>query len=74
MVHVGPGACGLPLDDVDLHVFDLDPYEEEVDLANNHVFQMVPGSGGPQKQGRNLSGEVGGVSRSPLKHALLKST
>lgn len=34
-------ACGLPLDDGHLHVLDLDADEEEVDLAHDHVLQVV---------------------------------
>jgi hypothetical protein len=33
----------FPLDDGDLHVLDLDADQQEVDLADNHVFQVVPG-------------------------------
>ena len=42
MVDVGPRARGFPLDDVDLHVLDLDSHQEEVDLAYDHVFQVIP--------------------------------
>lgn len=38
VVHVGPRARGLPLDDVYLHVLDLDPHQQEVDLPHNHIF------------------------------------
>lgn len=38
VVHVGPRARRLPLDDVDLHVLDLDPHQQEVDFPHNHVF------------------------------------
>ena len=33
--------CRLSLDDRDLHVLDLDPHQQEVDLANDHVLQVV---------------------------------
>ena len=42
MVDVWPRARGFPLDDVDLHVPDLDSHQEEVDLAYDHVFQVIP--------------------------------
>jgi hypothetical protein len=43
VIHVGAGPSRLPLDDCELHVFDLDPNEQEVDLANNHILQVVLG-------------------------------
>ena len=42
MVHVGARAGCLPLDDVDLHVLDLDPHQQEVDLPHDDVLQVVP--------------------------------
>lgn len=42
VVDARPRARRLPLDDVDLHVLDLDPHQEEVDLSHDHVLQVVP--------------------------------
>lgn len=42
MVHIGARARRLPLDNVDLHVLDFDPHQQEVDLPHNDVFQVVP--------------------------------
>lgn len=42
VVDARPGARRLSLDDVDLHVLDLDPHEEEVDFPHDDVFQVVP--------------------------------
>ena len=39
---VGSRPRGLSFYDGHLHVLDLDPHQEEVDLADNHVFQVVP--------------------------------
>lgn len=36
-------ARGLPPDDGKLHVLDLDAHKQEVDLAEDHVLQVVPG-------------------------------
>ena len=41
----GRPSC-LSADDGQLHVLDLDAYEQEVDLADNDVLQMVPVSTG----------------------------
>ncbi len=38
VVGVGSRPGGLPLDDGNLHVFDLDPHQQEVDLSHNHVL------------------------------------
>ena len=38
MVGVGAGTRGFPLDDGDLHVLDLDPHQQEVDLTDYHVL------------------------------------
>ncbi len=35
-------ACGLPPDDGKLHVLDLDAHKQEVDLAEDHVLEVVP--------------------------------
>ena len=43
VVQVGRGARRFPPHDRELDVFDLDPDEEEVDFANDDVFQVVPG-------------------------------
>lgn len=53
VVDVWPHAGGLPLDDVDLHVPDLDPHQQKVDLAYDHVFQVV--SAPNQRRGRQTS-------------------
>lgn len=42
VVDARPGARRLPLDDVDLHVLDLDPHEKEVDFPHDDVLQVVP--------------------------------
>ena len=34
-------ACHLLLDELQLHVLDLDPDQQEVDLPNNHVLEVV---------------------------------
>ena len=41
MVGVGPGPRSLPLDNGNLHVLDLDPHQQEVDLPHNHVLQSI---------------------------------
>jgi hypothetical protein len=38
VVGVGSRPGGLPLDDGNLHVFYLDPHQQEVDLSHNHVL------------------------------------
>lgn len=38
VVHIGPCPRCLPLDDVYLHVLDLDPHQQEVNLPHNHIF------------------------------------
>ena len=40
---VWPRPRRLPLDDGDLHVLDLDPDQEEVDLADDDVLKVVSG-------------------------------
>ena len=35
-------AGGLATDDGELHVLDLYPHQQEVDLAQHHVLQVVP--------------------------------
>lgn len=45
VVDARTGARRLPLDDVDLHVLDLNPDEQEIDFPHNDVFQMVPDGG-----------------------------
>ena len=45
---IWPGSGGLPLDDGDLHVLDLDADQQEVDLTNDHVFQVIPNHKQPQ--------------------------
>lgn len=42
MVDAWSGARRLSLDDVDLHVLDLNPHKQEVDFPHNDIFQMVP--------------------------------
>lgn len=32
----GPGCLLAP--DLNLHVFELDPYQQEIDLANHHIL------------------------------------
>lgn len=41
VVDTRPGARRLSLDDVYLHVLNLDPHEKEVDLPHDDVFQVV---------------------------------
>ena len=43
VVLVGRGAGGFAADDGELHVLDLDADEEKVDLADNHVLEVVLG-------------------------------
>lgn len=38
MVDVGPCSSGFSLNDVDLHVFDLDPDKQEIDFPYDHIF------------------------------------
>lgn len=38
MIYVGSGPCCFSLDDIYLHVFDLDSHQQEVDLPDNHIF------------------------------------
>ena len=40
---VRPASCRLSLYDRNLHVLDLDPDQEEIDLADNHVLQVIFG-------------------------------
>ena len=42
MIHTRAGARCLTLDDVDLHVLNLNPHQQEIDFPHNHIFQMVP--------------------------------
>lgn len=42
VVDVWPRAGGLALDDVNLHMFDLNPHQQEVNLPYNHIFKMIP--------------------------------
>ncbi len=42
MKSVRAGSGGLPLDDGDFHVLDLDADQQEVDLAHDHIFQVIP--------------------------------
>lgn len=42
VVHTRTGAGCLTFDDVDLHVFYLNPHQQEVDLAHDDIFEMVP--------------------------------
>lgn len=42
VVLVGWCAGRFTTDDGEFHVFDLDAHEEEVDLADDDVFQVVP--------------------------------
>ena len=44
VILVGWGARCLAADDGELHVLDLDAHEEEVDLADYHVFKVVSAS------------------------------
>lgn len=34
-------ACYLLLDELQLHVLDFDPDQQEVDLSNNHILKVV---------------------------------
>lgn len=42
MVDTRTSACCLPFDDINLHVLDLNPDEQEIDFPHNDIFQMVP--------------------------------
>jgi hypothetical protein len=42
MKSVRAGSGGLPLDDGDFHVLDLDADQQEIDLAHDHIFQVIP--------------------------------
>lgn len=42
MVHARTRARCLPFDDINLHVLDLNPDEQEIDFPHNDIFQMVP--------------------------------
>lgn len=42
MVHTRTGASCLPFDDVNLHVLDFNPHQQEVDFTHNDIFQVVP--------------------------------
>lgn len=42
VVDARTGACRLPFDDINLHVLDLNPDEQEIDFPHNDIFQMVP--------------------------------
>lgn len=42
MVHARTRARRLPLDDVNLHVLDLNPHQQEIDFPHNDIFEMVP--------------------------------
>ena len=44
VVDVGSCAGCLSLDDVNLHVFDLNPHQQEVNLPYNHIFEVIPAS------------------------------
>lgn len=37
-------ASGFSPNDGQLHVLDLDPHEEEVNLADDNVLEVVPGA------------------------------
>lgn len=41
MVDTWPSACCLPFDYVNLHVFNLNPHQEEIYFSNYYIFQMV---------------------------------
>lgn len=53
------GSRRLSSDDTQLHVFDLDPNQEEVDLADDDILQVIPARRGDDGQG------VRSTSRSP---------
>ncbi len=38
VIDIWPCASSLPLDDVNLHMFDLNPHKQEVNLPYNHIF------------------------------------
>ena len=38
VVDIGSCASCLPLDDINLHVSDLNPHQQEVNLAYDHIF------------------------------------
>lgn len=42
MIYAWASACGLTFDDVNLHVLDLNPYQQEIDFPHYDIFQMVP--------------------------------
>ena len=44
VVHVRTCAGCLPLDDVNLHMFDLNPHQQKVNLPYNHIFKVIPAS------------------------------
>lgn len=50
VVHTGASACCLTLDDVNLHVLNLNPHQQEIDLPHNYIFQMVPTVGVKRRQ------------------------
>ena len=61
-----PLTCsgGLLLDDGYLHVLDLDPHQQKVDLAHYDVSQVVPGGGREGgKGGGREEGRKGGWKR-----------
>lgn len=46
MVNARSRARRLTFDDVDLHVFYLDPHQQEINFPHNYILQMVPKGGG----------------------------
>lgn len=43
-------ACYLFLDELQFHVLDFDPDQQEVDLPNNHVFKVVSNKNAHQEK------------------------
>ena len=41
VVLVRRGTCRLATDDGELHMFDLDAHEQEVNLADDDILQMI---------------------------------
>lgn len=62
VVQICAAARALALDDRELHVFDLDPHKQEVNLADDNVLEVVPAR---QRQGR---GHTTGLSLRTLQY------
>lgn len=42
VVYTWAGARCLTFDDVNLHVLNLNPHQQEIDFSHDYIFQMVP--------------------------------